>query len=175
MILALTFEVLKFLLPAVVLYFIARLFVQSYLKNEERKREEIKSAGSNQITLPLRLQAYERLILLLERITPAQAINRALQPGMTAFHLQMLLIQNIREEFEHNVAQQIYVSPSGWALIKSAREETIRLINTCAGETDAGAGGSELAKIILERWAQLDQNPVQLAIDQLKAEVRQVF
>jgi len=175
MILALTFEVLKFLLPSLVLFFIVRLVVQAYLKNEKKKREEGKNTGNSQTTLPLRLQAYERLILLLERITPAQAINRALQPGMTTYHFQLILVQNIREEFEHNVAQQIYISPSGWAMIKSAKEEIIRLINTSAAETDAGAIAGDLARILLEKWAQLDQNPVQTAIDQLKAEVRQIY
>jgi len=94
---------------------------------------------------------------------------------MTAYHFQLMLVQNIREEFEHNVAQQIYVSPSGWAMIKSAREEIIRMINTLAAETDAGSSAGELAKVILEHWAQLDHNPAQIAIDQLKAEVRQMY
>lgn len=168
-------EILKYLLPSIVLFFIVKLVVDAYLKNEEKKREEIKTAGNNQAILPLRLQAYERLILLLERITPAQVINRALQPGMTAYHFQLLLVQNIREEFEHNVAQQIYISPAGWVMIKSAKEEIIRLVNTTASEMDAGSGAGELAKTILERWAQMDQNPLQIAIDQLKAEVRQIY
>jgi hypothetical protein len=175
MILALTFEILKYLLPAVVLYFIVRLIIRAYLENEEKKRTVSKNSGTSQDTLQLRLQAYERLILLLERITPSQVVNRALQPGMTVYHLQMMLLQVIREEFDHNVAQQIYVSPSGWAMIKTAKEEIILLINSSAAETDAGAGGGDLARQILERWAKLDQNPVQIAIDQLKAEVRQIL
>lgn len=175
MILALTFEVLKYLLPSLVLFFAVRVVAQAYLKNEGNKREEAKNAGNSQAILPLRLQAYERLILLLERISPAQAVNRALQPGMTTYHFQLMLVQNIREEYEHNVAQQIYVSPSGWAMIKSAKEEIVRMINTLAAEKDAGAGAGELARAILEQWAQLDQNPVQTAIDQLKAEVRQMY
>lgn len=175
MILALTSEILKFSLPSLVLFFTVRLVVMAYMNNEEKKREERKTAGNNQITLPLRLQAYERLILLLERIAPSQAINRALQPGMTKYHFQLMLVQNIREEFEHNVAQQIYISPAGWVMIKSAKEEIIRLINTSASETDESANAGEFAKIILERWAELELNPVQIAIDQLKAEVRQIF
>ena len=175
MVLILTLGILKFLLPSVVLFFTVKLVVDAYMKNEEKKREEFKTAGNSQVTLPLRLQAYERLILLLERITPSQVINRALQPGMTTYHFQLLLIQNIREEFEHNVAQQIYISTAGWAMIKSAKEEIIRLINTAASETDAAENAAELAKNILERWAQMDQNPVQIAIDQLKAEVRQIY
>jgi hypothetical protein len=168
-------EILKFLLPAIVLYFTVRFVITAYLKNEDEKREEIKTVGNSHVTLPLRLQAYERLILLLERISPAQAINRALQPGMTNYQFQLLIVQNIREEFEHNVAQQIYISPTGWAMIKSAKEEIIRLINTTGSETDSGAGAAELAKTILEKWALIDQNPVQIAIDQLKAEVRQLY
>jgi hypothetical protein len=175
MVLALTFEILKYLLPSLVLFFTVRLVVMAYMNNEEKKREERKTAGNTQITLPLRLQAYERLILLLERISPAQVINRALQPGTTTYHFQLMLVQNLREEFEHNVAQQVYVSPAGWAMIKSAKEEIIRMINTSAAETDAGSGAGELAKIILEHWGQMDENPVQIAIDQLKAEVRQIF
>ena len=175
MILALTSEILKYLLPSLVLFFTVRLVVMAYINNEEKKREERKTAGNSQITLPLRLQAYERLILLLERITPSQVINRALQPGMSTYHFQLMLVQNIREEFEHNVAQQVYVSPAAWVMIKSAKEEIIRLINTSASETDAGAVAGDLAKMILERWSQIEQNPVQIAIDQLKAEVRQIF
>ena len=171
MVLALIIEFLKYLLIAVALYFIARSVVQAYLKNEEKKREADARSAISQTTLPLRLQACERLILLLERIAPAQAVNRAFQPGMTALELQLMLIRNIREEYEHNVAQQIYISLSGWALIKSAKEEVIHLINISASETDAGAPGNELAKILLVRWAQLDLNPVQSAIDQLKSEI----
>lgn len=175
MALALTFEILKYLLPAVVLYFIVRLIVRAYIENEAKKREAGKNSNTGQDTLRLRLQAYERLILLLERITPSQVITRALQPGMTVYNVQMILIQVIREEFDHNVAQQIYVSPSGWAMIKNAKEEIIMLINSSAAETDAGGGGADLARAILERWAKLDQNPVQNAIDQLKDEVRQII
>lgn len=175
MALSLTLGILKFLLPSLVIFFTVKLVVDAYMKNEEKKREELKTAGNSQVTLPLRLQAYERLILLLERITPNQVINRAMQPGMTTYHFQLLLVQNIREEYEHNVAQQIYISPAGWSMIKSAKEEIIRLINTTASETDAGAGAGDLAKTILEHWAQLEQNPVQIAIDQLKAEVRQLY
>jgi hypothetical protein len=168
-------EILKYLLPSIVLYFIAKLIITAIMKNEEKKREDLKTAGNSQITLPLRLQAYERLILLLERISPAQVINRTLQPGMTVYHFQLLLVQSIREEFEHNVAQQIYVSTAGWTMIKSAKEEIIRIINTTASETNSTDNAGELAKAILERWSHIDPNPVQVAIDQLKEEVRKVY
>ncbi len=171
MLLALTFEVIKFLLPAIVLYFTVHLIVRAYLKNEEMKRAVMHNPEKDRITLPLRLQAYERLILLLERMTPAQLISRTLQPGMTAGSLHLTLLQVTREEFEHNVAQQIYVSSDGWLLTKKAREEVILLINKKAAETGPDATASDLAKNILESWGELDENPIQTAIEVLKVEV----
>ena len=168
-------EVLKFFLPSLVLLFIARMILQAYLGNEALKREEARKSGNRQITLPLRLQAYERLVLLLERITPAHAVTRVLQPGMTAIQFQILLTQNIREEFEHNMVQQIYVSAQAWAMIKSAKEEVIRLINTLAAETDSKATANDLAMIIIERSAEWDKNPVQVALMQVKQEAGELF
>jgi len=175
MIVELIFDIIKYLLPALVLFFTVRLIVNAYLANEEKKRALSKQGSVNQATLPLRLQAYERLILLLERITPAQIINRTIQTGLTVYHLQKNMVQVIREEYEHNLTQQIYISPEGWAMIKTAKEEIILLINKSAAEKDAEAVAGELATTILERWAQQDQNPVQEAIDKLKSEVSELL
>ena len=168
-------EVLKFFLPSLVLLFIARMILQAYLGNEALKREEARKSGNRQITLPLRLQAYERLVLLLERITPAHAVTRVLQPGMTAIQFQILLTQNIREEFEHNMVQQIYVSQHAWAMIRSAKEEVIRLVNTVASGIDSKATANELAALILERSAEWESNPVQAAIGRLKEEAAELY
>jgi hypothetical protein len=168
-------EVLKFFLPAVILFFIARMIMQAYLGNEALKRDENRRSGNRQITLPLRLQAYERLVLLLERISPAQAVTRVLQPGMTALQFQILLTQTIREEFEHNSAQQIYVSNQAWAMIKSAKEEIIRLINTVSAEADSNISANDMARLIIEKSAEWEKNPVQAAISQLRAEVGELY
>lgn len=168
-------EILKFLLPAIILFFIVRMALRAYLGNEALKREEIRRTGNRQITLPLRLQACERLVLLLERISPAQAATRVLQPGMTALQFQILLTQNIREEFEHNMVQQIYVSPESWGLIRSAKEEVIRLINTVSAESDASVSANDLARMIIERSAEWDKNPVQTAINKIKQEAGELF
>jgi hypothetical protein len=168
-------EILKFLLPAIILFFIARMVLRAYLGNEALKREDARKAGNRQITLPLRLQAYERLILLLERISPAQAVTRVLQPGMNALQFQIMLTQNVREEFEHNLAQQIYISPQAWAMIKSSKEEVIMLINTVAAEADSGAGAGDIAARIIQKSAEWEKNPVQTAISRLKEEASELF
>jgi hypothetical protein len=175
MIIQLIFGLLTYLLPALVLYFIARMVVGAYLGNEGQKREAAIKAGNRDTTLPLRLQAYERLTLLLERISPQQAINRVMQPGLSATQFQVLLTQNIREEFEHNAAQQVYISQQGWVLIRSAKEEVIRLINTASSETGSRATASELALLIMEKSLEWEQNPFQAAMEQLKKEAEGLF
>jgi hypothetical protein len=167
--------VIKFLIPAVLLYFAVRYAVKGYLDNEEKKRKENRESFNLQTAFPLRLQAYERLILLMERIMPPQVVNRMIQPGLSAFQFQKVLIQGIREEYEHNVAQQLYISREGWLLVRAAKEELIRLINTTAAEAGADSPAGEMAKILLERWAKMDENPLQLAIDRLKDEARLLF
>lgn len=168
-------EILKFLLPAIILLFIVRMALRAYLGNEAMKREEARKSGNRQVTLPLRLQAYERLVLLLERVSPAQTVTRILQPGLTALQFQILLTQNIREEFEHNMAQQIYVSSESWGLIKTAKEEVIRLINTVSAEMDSSVSANELARMIIEKSSEWEKNPVQTAINRLKQEAAELF
>lgn len=175
MYIAMTFEVLKFLLPAIIFYFTARMVVGSFMRNESLKREAGMKKENHEIILPLRLQAYERLILLLERISPQQAVSRILQPGMSAIQFQLLLTHSIREEFEHNIAQQVYVSAQGWALVRSAKEEIIRLVNTVSASTDSKVTGNDLAQMIVEKSAEWEPNPVQMAIEQLKSEVSKMF
>jgi hypothetical protein len=171
MILAYILEFLKYFFLAVVLYFIIRMIILAYMKNEESKRVAGLRAQNAEVILPLKLQACERLILYLERITPVQVISRTLQPGISASGLHLALLQVIREEFEHNVAQQVYISPGAWSLVKTAKEEILLLINKAASETGPDATGHDLAKNILEHWGNLGKNPAQAAIDQIKAEV----
>lgn len=82
------------------------------------------------IIMPLKVQAYERFLLYLERVQLPQLVKRVYTPGMEkgAFHLQLL--QNVREEFEHNLAQQLYVSNSTWNAVVNAKEELVNQINT---------------------------------------------
>jgi hypothetical protein len=175
MIAPLFFGLLNYLVLALVLFFTARMIVRAYLGNEERKRADAARSGNRAITLPVRLQAYERLTLLLERISPQQAAARVLQPGMSAMHFQMLIAQNIREEFEHNSAQQVYVSSQAWALVRSAKEEVLRLVNTASSEVDSKATGNDLALLMLEKSLEWEKNPFQLAVEQLKKEAAELF
>ncbi len=167
--------ILSYLLPAIVLFFAVWLVTITFMKNQKMKREAEKQAAYRETLLPLKLQASERLILLLERITPSRAVNRALEPGMSAFTFQMGLLKNIREEYEHNVAQQLYVSSSCWSLIRAAKEEVIRQVNIAAAENGASAGAAEMAALLIENWSALAPDPIQAAIDQVKQEINFKF
>jgi hypothetical protein len=119
------------------------------------------------------LQAYERLALFLERISPNSLVLRCYQPGMDLKVLQGVLTKNIRDEFEHNLSQQVYVSSEAWNRIKEAKEEMINMINSSAVKLDNEADISSLVGSIFETVTK--QNPVDSALEFLKREIKTQF
>jgi hypothetical protein len=152
----------------------ALLVVWFYVRLTRKPVPAVESEG-NKLLLTLRLQAYERTVLLLERITPGNLVLRIQSPDMNAIQLQAALIRAIREEFEYNLSQQLYISVFAWELVKNAKEETIKLINLAAGKVPENAPSAEVIRILLEMVLEKDKLPVQLAIEQLKKEVQQYF
>jgi hypothetical protein len=127
------------------------------------------------ILLPLRLQAYERIILFLERISPNNLIMRMNKPEMSSVQLQSALVKVIREEFEYNLSQQLYISLKAWELVKNAKEETIKLINIASGKIPETASSGELVKAILDLSLETERLPVNDAIDEIKKEIQLIF
>ena len=107
-------------------------------------------------TLQLQLQAYERLILLTERITLQNLIQRLNDPHLSGRDMQMLLTQTIRQEFDHNITQQLYVSNEAWDAVKNLKEQNIHIINQVASYLPADVSGADLNKQLLEM---IVQNP----------------
>lgn len=123
------------------------------------------------IMLPLRLQAYERLVLFLERIHPSNLVMRLNAPELSAVRLQALLLKTIREEFEYNLSQQLYVSAQAWELVKNAKEEMVLLINCAATNLDEKAASAELVKTIFELMVEKGKLPVENALEMIRKEV----
>jgi hypothetical protein len=98
----------------------------------------------------LRLQAYERLVLLTERISLPNLISRLNQPGISAMEMKIILTENIKHEFEYNSTQQLYVSPVSWDSVRNLKEQNIMIINQVSASMLPGATGSDLNKKILE-------------------------
>ena len=115
-----------------------------------RKKEPQPVATENFNSMPLRLQAYERLVLLTERVALPNLISRLHQPGISAHEMKIILTENIKQEFEYNSTQQLYVSQEGWDAVRNLKEQNIMVVNQVSGTLPATASGSDLNKKILE-------------------------
>ncbi len=165
-------QILGYTLPALVVFLTTWLVLRKQLDNEaDRRNFELRRLSANQIT-PVRLRAYERLTLLLERTQPEAMILRLDLQGMTNIELQSKLLQTIRTEFDHNVAQQIYVSPEAWAMVKNARENLVRVINGAAAQVQPTGAALQLAQKLIELYSSLQTTPTEAALNCLKNEVK---
>jgi hypothetical protein len=157
----------------------AILFLKFYLKEKgkiiRKPQENIAVPEEHKIILPLRLQAYERLVLFLERINPNNLIMRMNRPEMSASQFQSLLVKTVREEFEYNLSQQLYVSSTSWELIRNAKEETINLINQASSKVDENASSSALVREIFDQFLGKEKSSVEKALEEIKQEIRGSF
>ncbi len=169
------FEILKYILPSLVVfitvYFLYKLFVQA---QERQKVLQLKQESKN-VILPLRLQAYERVVLYLERITPSNLVIRLNNPALNVAQFQMLILSAIRNEYDHNLSQQLYISSFGWGTVKNAKEEVIKLVNLAAARVSPDAPSSELSSKIFELLVEGQQGPTDYSLEVLKKEISIYF
>jgi hypothetical protein len=130
---------------------------------------------SLKITLPLRLQAYERIVMYMERIQPANLLLRLQKTDLNSQELQLLMIRTIREEFDYNLSQQVYVSATCWEKVRNAREEAISDVNRAALQVDPGSESSALARALFDISLATEQSAITSAISFLKSEVMELM
>lgn len=165
----------KILLPASVVLYAVYLIVRSFIIKEiELKKLEVRSR-SIETTLPVRLQAYERITLFLERISPQNLLIRLSDPGYKARDFQKILLDEIRNEYNHNVSQQVYMSEEVWNLVRNAKEDLIMLINEAAGHMTVDSNAVDLSKRIFEMALEKKVDPIGHALSELKKEIQQTF
>jgi len=164
-------EISKYIIPALIVLATSYLLVREFLIREEKKRKQEAFLNNQKEITPIRLQAYERLILFLERIHPESIILRENVAGLNNQQLQQKLIVAIRNEFEHNLSQQIYVSPQLWVHIKNAKESIIQLVNAEALQLLATDSSLSLSKAIIESHMQLQNSAIDVAKAELKEEI----
>lgn len=168
-------DIILVTIPALLVLITAYFSIKQSFKNEQdKRRNELALANSKTIT-PIRLQAYERLTLFLERISIEALIMRTNKAKITSSTLQTTILATIRAEFDHNLSQQIYVSPQAWEVLKNAKTNTIKLINTSAEKLPPKAAGTDLSKFLLEALMEIDKEPTRVAIDYLKSEVSRMM
>ena len=114
------------------------------------KRDLGEKKSNDPDTLKIRLQAYERLTLLSERISFQNLLSRIHNPGLTSKQMQASLIDSIKQEYDYNISQQIYVSPEVWKAINNLKEQNIYVVNQLAATLPAQASGMDLNKQIVD-------------------------
>lgn len=139
--------------------------------NSDRKAESAAVHQSESI-VQLELQAAERFALFLERIAPDKLVMRLHQNGMSAKILQVEMLRTIREEFDHNLSQQIYISEGAWELIKNAKEEMVKFISAIGDTMGAKSTGLDLSRKIFESASRVEKLPSEIALQYLRKETR---
>lgn len=168
-------ELAKLIIPAALVLYAMYLVVRSFINKEIGKMQLEVRGRSIETTLPNRLHAYERICLFLERITPNSLLLRVNNGQYTAQELQHILLNEIREEYNHNVSQQIYMSDEVWELVQNAKEDLIVMINEAAGQLPKDATGMDLSKKIFELSIGREADTGALALQKAKSEIRQTF
>ncbi|MBQ7698589.1 MAG: hypothetical protein IJT35_08445 [Paludibacteraceae bacterium] len=157
-------------------------FIQwSQFRNEEKKRQwELKRESQKTIS-PIRLRAYERLALLLERTKPEHMIMELRKNDPQALstwsigQVQQYLLQTIRAEFDHNQSQQVYVSEEVWDLLINARDQMASFIISIAGQLPKNANAQVYATTLLSAYASNGLTPTDKAMDALKNEAKSLM
>lgn len=168
-------EVLKYCVPALCVLLATWLVMRQFYKGEADKRLwELKRAAQKEVS-PVRLRAYERLTLLLERTTPEHLLMSLTLGEMSIVQLQQHLIRTVRAEFEHNVSQQIYVGADVWAMIVQSREQTVAFINAVAQQLPPDSTAIDYAKLLITAYSSNGETPNDLALAALKKEAQALF
>ncbi|TFF40947.1 DUF7935 family protein [Mucilaginibacter psychrotolerans] len=167
--------ILKYTVAGIGVVYVAFYLFKPYLeKSQILQTLELKKGLSAQ-TLPLRLQAYERLVLFVERVNPANMLIRLGANQMPAAELHIIIINEIRNEYQHNVTQQIYVTERAWAVIKRVKEDTLAVVNSAVKALPEGANGLDLGRITLNHLSKLEDNPYDIAITLLRKDLEDLF
>lgn len=165
-------EILKYTVPALVVLLATWLVMYKFYKNEDDKRMwELKKLSQKEISA-LRMRAYERLVLLLERTTPEHLLAELNLNELTILQVQQRLMQTIRLEYDHNLSQQIYVTDETWAMVVMAKEQMIAFVNSIAQQMPPESSVLEYAKVLITAYASNGETANEQALRNLKNEAR---
>lgn len=172
-------EILKYTIPALIVLLCTWLVMHKLFKSEEDKRLwELKRLSQKEIS-PIRMRAYERLALMLERTQPEHLLNDGLMDeaiaGIPVNQLQLKLLQKIRMEFDHNMSQQIYVSETLWQTIMEARNATSSFITVVAAQLPKGSSSLDYAKLLITAYNTNGETANEKALRLLNEEAKELL
>ncbi len=170
-----TAEFLKILIPALLVMYAMYLVMRNFLQKQFDNRLLDVKLKNTETVLPIRLQAYERIALLLERISPNNMLLRLSDPSLTAFAFQQLLLSEVREEFNHNLSQQVYMSDEVWEKVRTSINEVVTAVQESAQKMNENNSSIDLAEEIFNYMIALKRDPIGEALTLLKKETRYLF
>lgn len=162
-------EIIKVTVPALIVFLTVYFLIKQYFEKEYNMRALEVHQNSKESVLPLKLQAYERLVLFSERIRVENLINRLVGLETTPDFLKSAMIVSIQQEFEHNISQQVYVSNSLWKIIGLAKNQTINIITKTHNALPADATTEDFKMILLHHMDNIE-NPLETALTAIKKE-----
>jgi hypothetical protein len=166
-------DLFLFAIPSLITGLIAYYFFKEHTKNEDGRRRFLLKKDMQANSMPLRLQAYERMALFLERIAPSKLLIRITPTSSNKEDYESLLIQSVEQEFEHNLSQQIYVSDKCWSIISTAKNATLQLIRK-ASLSEKTDSANKLREVILTEM--MDRRaPSDAALSFIKEEVSDMW
>ena len=169
-------ELLKYIIPAVVVLIASVSIVKRFLNSEVKEKHIAMLRDNQDTTVRLRLQAYERLVMFIERIHPRQLVPRVYQPGMTVAELQGAIIFNIQAEFEHTLSQQIYVSKKVWDTVRGVKEQEMNMINNIAHQLNPDHPAKELHQRMVDYVLTVEgEMPTEIALQIINEEAKTVL
>lgn len=168
-------DVLKITIPAALVLYAMYATISTFVRKSFAEQQIDLKRKNAETVLPIRLQAYERMSLFLERINPNSLIMRLNGTANSAIEFQQMLLKDLRDEFNHNLSQQVYMSHQAWERIRAAQQEVITLVNQAAAEVKADEAPIELSKKIFEKVVQENRNPTADALQFIKAEIQREF
>lgn len=155
----------------VAFYYVVKSDIQRFFN---LKTIELNKESRSQL-LPLRLQAHERLIIFIDRINPANLLVRVHQQGIEIATLQAGILNEIKSEYQHNIAQQLYVSNTTWNVVRKLKDDTVAMINNAVQGLPKDANGVELSRSVLQHMATISENPYNLTIEIIKKDIQELF
>jgi hypothetical protein len=168
-------DILKYTVSGLGVVWIAFYLIKPYLDKSERiQLLEFKKSIANH-TLPLRLQAYERIILFIERINPENLLIRLNATGYSAAELQSIIITEVRNEYQHNITQQIYVTSRAWGVARRVKDDTLNLVTGAIKTLPETASALDLSRTILITLSQLENNPYEIGAELIRKDLEDLF
>ena len=166
-------EILAYTIPALITGGVAYYLFNSYFKDQQNTRRWLLQKEAQKDALPLRLQAYERMVLFMERINPTKLLIRIAPISNDQNDYENLIIAQIEQEFEHNLTQQIYMSDECWTIIVTAKNSTIQMIRK-ANRSESVNSADTLREALLNDLME-KQSPSNAAVAYIKNEVSQMW